>query len=85
MKRISLFVPHYISNITKQKVSSEYILSGAPTELHYIERSAFQKDKTEQNDCNFDEKGLKLKAMSIPCDCWFLKREREGEKTWRDN
>ena len=42
---IPWYVPHYNPSIQKQGILSEQFLSKTPTELRYVERSVFMKEK----------------------------------------
>ena len=51
---ISWYVPHYTSSISNQKLMLGHIVSKAPTELSYIERSSYMKDVTTENNWTFE-------------------------------
>ena len=51
---IHWYVPHYTPSIQQQSILSEQLLSKAPTELRYVERSVFMKEVNKQNLWNFE-------------------------------
>ena len=51
---ISWYVPHYTASISNNKLLLEHIVSKAPTELSYTERSSYMKDVTTENKWNFE-------------------------------
>ena len=54
MDDISLYVPHYTPSISSQKLMLGHIVSKTPTELSFIERSSYMKNKTTENDWTFE-------------------------------
>ena len=52
MKSDDWYVPHYTSNETQQRTKPKHIVSSAPTELHCIEGSVFQKTVKAPNEWN---------------------------------
>ena len=51
---IHWYVPHSTPSIQQQGILSKQILSETPTELRYVERSLFMKEKNNQNLWNFE-------------------------------
>ena len=51
---IHWYVPQYTTSIQQQSISSNRILSKAPTELRYVERLVFMKEVINQNLWNFE-------------------------------
>ena len=51
----SLYVPHYTTNISNQKLLLGHIVSKVATELSYIERSSYMKNVTfEKKNWTFE-------------------------------
>ena len=46
---IHLYVPQFTTSIQQQGIFSKQVLSKAPTELRYIERSGFTKEVKNKN------------------------------------
>ena len=60
---LSLYLPHYTSNTSNQKLLLGHIVSRAATELSYIERSSYMKDVTTKNNWTFE---LGVDGIDIP-------------------
>ena len=54
LEDISLFVPHYTPNISRQKLMLGHTVTKAATELSYVKRSSYLKDVTTGNTWVFD-------------------------------
>ena len=50
---IGWYVPHYIPNISNQKLMLGHVVFKTPTELSYIKRSSYMKDVTTENNWTF--------------------------------
>ena len=50
---ISLYVPHYTSSVSNQKLLLGDIVSKTPTESSFIKRSSYMKDVTTENNWTF--------------------------------
>ena len=50
MKSFNWFVTHFTPQIRQQRMFSEFSICRAPTEIHFIERSVFQKDVNSNKD-----------------------------------
>ena len=51
---IEWYVPHYTASIPQQAILFKQILRKTPTELQYVERIVFMKEKNTQIFCTFE-------------------------------
>ena len=80
VRGITWSVPQNTPYITQQRTLSEQNITRAPTELHYIERSAPQKDVTSKR-LKFWIRCQNWKWSPDLCICWFSRGCSELPRT----
>ena len=77
---IHWYVPHYTTSSQQQSTLFNQILSKTPTELSYVERSAFMKDVNNQNLWNFETSSQKIMNVCIWTIIVFQQQDRQNSQ-----
>ena len=84
IKNINCFLPLYTPKTSQKRLLSEHIVSKAPTDLRYIERSVFQKNVKAQNGLSFELAGKSEINSPIYVFVYFQERvwpDKQEHKT----
>ena len=77
---IHWYVPHYTPSLQQQSTLSKQILSEAPSELRYVERSDFMKEVNNQNLWNFELGSHENMNVPIWILIGFQQRDRQDSQ-----
>ena len=74
------YVPHYTPSMSQQGLISEQILNKIPTELRYVGRSVFMKEKNKQKLWNFELGSQENMNVPIWINIRFQQQDRQDSQ-----